>query len=63
MTVAFVATLTATAKDLPYPYGTTHDFYWTELRANNRGHDYFSHYYGVDWTPYLDAYPLHKHSF
>jgi hypothetical protein len=32
---------------------STHDFYWTEMRANKNAKKYFGKYYGVDWnTPY-----------
>jgi hypothetical protein len=31
----------------------THNFYWTEMRANKNAKKYFEKYYGVDWnTPY-----------
>jgi hypothetical protein len=52
------------------PYGrSTHDFHWTEKRANRYAKRYFGKYYGVDWnSPYPypfsnktieDYYPTH----
>jgi hypothetical protein len=32
---------------------STHDFYWTEMRANRNAKKYFGKHYGVDWDkPY-----------
>lgn len=28
---------------------TTHDFFWTEMRANRHAESYFNKHYGVDW--------------
>jgi RHS repeat-associated protein len=39
------------------PY-STHDIYWTELRANRRAEKYFKKYYGISWT--FPDYPLNK---
>jgi hypothetical protein len=39
------------------PY-STHDIFWTELRANNHAEKYFRKYYGMFWN-FLD-YPLKK---
>jgi hypothetical protein len=39
------------------PY-STHDIYWTELRANRRAERYFRKYYGISWT--FPDYPLNK---
>ena len=36
---------------------STHDFYWTEMKANNRAARYFRKYYGVDWDEYETFYP------
>jgi hypothetical protein len=36
----------------------THDYYWTERRANNRAAKYFKKHYGVDWT--YSTYPLYN---
>jgi hypothetical protein len=35
---------------------STHDEYWTEVRANKRAAKYFKRYFNIDWT-YSD-YPL-----
>lgn len=46
-------------KQLPNePLGvTTHDQFWTEMRANRNAKKYFRKYYGVDWnTPYRFLY-------
>lgn len=32
--------------------GSTHDRYWTEMRANRHAANYFEKYYGVDWSIY-----------
>jgi hypothetical protein len=38
---------------------STHDVYWTELRANRRAARYFRRHYGVNWSGILfDGYPL-----
>ena len=42
-----------------YDVGTrnTHDWHWTELRANNNASSYFQkHYSSVDWSIYTDFY-------
>ncbi len=31
---------------------------WTEIRANCFASEYFENYYDVDWTPFLNNYPL-----
>jgi hypothetical protein len=47
---------------------STHDIFWTELRANKRAKKYFGKYYGIDWniatSPYYrgtfeDNYPTY----
>jgi hypothetical protein len=37
---------------------STHDEYWTEVRANNRAAKYFKKYYGINWN--FPDYPLSK---
>jgi hypothetical protein len=39
------------------PY-STHDIYWTELRANKRASKYFKKHYGTKWT--FPDFPLDK---
>ena len=36
---------------------STHDFYWTETRANKRAAKYFKKYYGIDWDEYETYHP------
>lgn len=35
----------------------THDFYWTEMRANQYAAGYFGRNYGVPWSSYETHYP------
>jgi hypothetical protein len=37
---------------------STHDIYWTEMRANKRASKYFKKHYEINWD-YPD-YPLYK---
>jgi len=39
-----------------FPELSTHDFFWTERRANRHAKEYFGKYYGVDWDAYHDTY-------
>jgi hypothetical protein len=46
------------------PYGrSTHDVFWTEMRANRLAATYFKKYYNVDWdyleNPIFYRYPLY----
>lgn len=44
---------------IPYdPYNaSTHDYFWTEYRANRNAAKYFNLYYGVEWDETL-GYPF-----